>query len=230
MQVPLAVSIGKSRVVDAGDLDAVIADYLASFEAVRHVADFVVVNVSSPNTKNLRSLQGDHAARLLDALSSQNLRGAKKPLLLKIAPDLEDSNIRELAARTMVCGFSGLVATNTSVARSGLVTAEKELTAIGQGGLSGAPIFERARSVVRIVREAAGDQAVIVGVGGIETGERAALMLDAGADLLQVYTGLVYEGPRLVRELVEASSASSWRGRSQRAPHEATRGALSREA
>ncbi len=223
MQVPLAVSIGKSRVVDASDLDAVVADYLASFDAVRGVADFVVVNVSSPNTKNLRSLQGDHAARLLEALASANRRGRERPLLLKIAPDLEDASIGELAARTMASGFSGIVATNTSVARAGLATPESAVVAIGQGGLSGAPIFERATRVVRIVREAAGREAVIIGVGGIESGARAAAMVAAGADLLQLYTGLVYEGPALVQELVAATAAPGGvEGRAGAAARQAT--------
>jgi dihydroorotate dehydrogenase len=203
VRVPVGVSIGKSRSVPADDLAAVVADYVASFEAVRDVADFVVVNVSSPNTAGLRDMQGrEHAHALLSALAQ---RGPQARLLVKIAPDLDEAQIEAMLAVVEEVGLTGVVATNTTVSRADLVTDARRVEAIGAGGLSGPPLRARALEVVLRVRTRLGKEAVVVGVGGVETADDAMALVRAGADLVQMYTGFIYGGPgtpgRIAREL-----------------------------
>jgi dihydroorotate dehydrogenase len=196
--VPIGVSIGKSRSVPLDPLDAAIADYLASLRAVRDAADFVVVNVSSPNTKDLRALQAADIARaLFDAL----VRETSRPILVKIAPDLSDDDVDAICAEADRAGLAGVVATNTTIRREGLATNEAEIARVGAGGLSGPPLFARALSVVKRARERLGPNACVIGVGGVDSTETARTMLEAGADLVQAYTGLVYEGPLLARRI-----------------------------
>jgi dihydroorotate dehydrogenase len=212
--VPVGVSIGKSRAVPVDDLDAVVADYLAALDAVQGVADFVVVNVSSPNTAGLRTMQArDHARSLLSALRA---RAAGSRLLVKIAPDLGDAQLEDVLSVVEEVRLDGVVATNTTIARSDLATASERVEAIGAGGLSGPPLRRRALDVVRRVRARLGREIVVVGVGGIETADHAMAFVRAGADLVQMYTGFVYEGPlsaaRMGRELgrrVEQVGAAS---------------------
>jgi dihydroorotate dehydrogenase len=195
MGVPLGISIGKSRVVAADDIEAVVADYQASFTEVRKVADFVVANVSSPNTKDLRAMQSASSSRVLfTALAHDNAEGRSVPLLVKIAPDLSDAALDALLSVVDETKLAGVVATNTTVARSGLVTDAAAVEAIGAGGLSGAPLRARALETVVKVRARLPD-VVVVGVGGVECAEDAQALLDAGADLVQMYTGFVYGGP-----------------------------------
>ncbi len=213
VRVPIGVSIGKSRVVAADALDAVIADYTASFDAVRPVADFVVVNVSSPNTVGLRGLQGrEHARALLSALRERD-RAAR--LLVKIAPDLDDAQIEDVLAVVEEVGLNGVVATNTTIARRDLRTDAKRVEAIGAGGLSGAPLRGRVVPIVKRVRARLGAKVTVIGVGGVERAEHAQALLHAGADLVQMYTGFVYEGPgapaRIARGLL-ASGALAQQG------------------
>ena len=199
--VPVGMSIGKSRAVSVEDLDAVVADYVASTEAVRDVADFVVVNVSSPNTAGLRSMQaGEHARALLSALAT---RTVGKPLLVKIAPDLDDAGLEALLAVAKEVKLAGVVATNTTIGRTGLATGAAQVEAIGGGGLSGPPLRARALEVVRRVRAALGPDAVVVGVGGIERAEHAMALVKAGADLVQMYTGFIYEGPGIASRIAK---------------------------
>jgi dihydroorotate dehydrogenase len=205
VRVPIGISIGKSRAVKVDDLEAVVADYVASMDAVREVADFVVVNVSSPNTAGLRSMQaGAHARTLLAALAA---RAGSKPLLVKIAPDLDDAGLEALLAVVTEVKLAGVVATNTTIARTGLATGAATVEAIGAGGLSGPPLRARAIEIVRRVRARLGPEAVVVGVGGIERAEHALSFVRAGADLVQMYTGFVYEGPgvagRIARDLAD---------------------------
>ncbi len=212
--VPTGVSIGKSRAVPVDDLDAVVADYLRAYDAVRDVADFVVVNVSSPNTAGLRTMQArDHARSLLSALRA---RAAGSRLLVKIAPDLDDSQLEDILAVVREVGLDGVVATNTTIARSDLATDPVRVEAIGGGGLSGPPLRRRSLEVVRRVRARLGREIVVIGVGGIETADDAMALVRAGADLVQMYTGFVYGGPlsaaRIGRELarrVEREGAAS---------------------
>jgi dihydroorotate dehydrogenase len=209
--VPIGMSIGKSRSVDASDMAAVVRDYVESFRAVRAAADFVVVNVSSPNTAQLRALQGaDHARTLLQALMEENDRGVALPplpLLLKVAPDLEDDGLDALVGVVRECKLAGIVATNTTLRRTGLRTAAGIVARMGAGGLSGPPLAERAVEVVRRVRRGLGPEPVVIGVGGIETAADALRMLEAGANLLQLYTGFVYQGPTTARDIHRGLSA-----------------------
>ncbi len=195
--VPVGISIGKSRDVPVEPITGVIDDYLASFRQARRAADFVVVNVSSPNTKDLRAIQGAELARaLLGAIKAERDAGDRKPpLLVKIAPDLSDADLEALLAVVESIGLDGVVATNTTIARAGLATAAREVDAIGAGGLSGPPLRSRSLEVVTRVRARLGRKITVIGVGGIETGEHALQFLRAGADLVQLYTGLIYGGP-----------------------------------
>ncbi|MBI2394230.1 MAG: quinone-dependent dihydroorotate dehydrogenase [Deltaproteobacteria bacterium] len=204
--VPVGFSIGKSRVVDVDPIEGAIEDYLASFRAVHPVSDFVVVNVSSPNTKNLRALQGADVARaLLSALVRENQ--GRKPLLLKIAPDLGDADLEALLAVVDEVGLDGVVATNTTIGRADLRTPREVVDAIGAGGLSGPPLRLRAREIVRRVRARLGKKITVVGVGGVENAGDVLALVRAGADLVQMYTGFIYGGPftprRIARELGE---------------------------
>jgi dihydroorotate dehydrogenase len=193
VSIPVGLSIGKSRAVPADDLDAVVADYLRAFDAVRGSADFVVVNVSSPNTVGLRSMQSrEHARTLLGALRG---RDASARLLVKIAPDLDEAQLEDVLSVVEEVGLAGVVATNTTTARAGLRTAPERVTAIGAGGLSGAPLRGRVGPIVRRVRARLGRKVVVVGVGGIESAADAIALVRAGADLVQMYTGFVYAGP-----------------------------------
>ena len=212
--VPIGVSIGKSRAVDPGDLQAVVSDHLAAFEAVRGVADFVVVNVSSPNTSGLRTLQaGEQARVLLGAVSNRAI--GSPPVLVKLAPDLDDRGIEELLAVVDETGLAGVVATNTTVARAGLATSRRKVEAIGAGGLSGPPLRSRALEVVRRSRARLGRTRAVIGVGGVERAEHALALVRAGANLVQMYTGFIYEGPaapaRVARELAALVSQAGAR-------------------
>ncbi len=202
-RVPIGVSIGKSRSVPIEPLAGVLADYLVSFRAVQPIADFVVVNVSSPNTKDLRAMQAADVARpLFEALRTEALRAARPvPILVKIAPDLADDAIDAIVDEAKRAGLAGVIATNTTIAREGLATPPGFVESIGGGGLSGKPLFARALSVVKRVRARLGDDACVIGVGGIDSAETALAMLRVGANLVQIYTGFVYEGPLLPRAI-----------------------------
>jgi dihydroorotate dehydrogenase len=216
------MSIGKSRVVGLDPIDDAVEDYRASFREVRGVADFVVVNVSSPNTKDLRRMQGGAIARtLLSALARDNAArseadGRRVPLLVKIAPDLSDTELEELLDVCEEVHVDGVVATNTTLARAGLATERAEIERIGTGGLSGPPLRARALEVVGRVRARLGPEVTVVGVGGIETADDAMALIRAGANLVQMYTGFIYEGPMVARTIargllqrVEESGAAS---------------------
>jgi dihydroorotate dehydrogenase len=208
--VPVGVSIGKSRAVaiDPEDLAPAIDDYVASFRAAREEADFVVVNVSSPNTKDLRALQGGALARtLLAALVSENGAGRRVPLLVKVAPDLADAELDALLHVVKQLGLSGVVATNTTLSRSGLRTDAAEVTEIGAGGLSGPPLKARALEVVRAARARLGRGPTVIGVGGIATVDDVMEFVRAGADLVQLYTAFVYGGPFLAARLADELDA-----------------------
>lgn len=181
-------------------------DYRRCFEALFPVVDYFVVNVSSPNTPGLRALQEkEPLTRLLQELQEKNrAQPAPKPLLLKIAPDLTDEQLDDIADIVRATGLSGVIATNTTIARTGLRTPEQTVAAIGAGGLSGAPVRARATEVIRYLRQKLGPDPVIIGVGGIDSAAAAREKLAAGANLVQVYSGLVYEGPGLVREIAQA--------------------------
>jgi dihydroorotate dehydrogenase len=205
--VPIGVSIGKSRAVPVDDMSAVVADYLASFEAVQAVADFVVVNVSSPNTKNLRAIQrAEAASALLTAIAAARDRRAdadtrRLPLLLKVSPDLDEEALDALLDVVASARLDGLVATNTTITRSGLRTPPDVVEAMGEGGLSGPPLRETARRFVRRARARLGSGATIIGVGGVSSADDVRALRDAGADLCQLYTAFIYEGPGLAARI-----------------------------
>jgi dihydroorotate dehydrogenase len=213
--VPVGVSIGKSRAVPVGEVQRVVDDYVAAFMPVRAMgADFVVVNVSSPNTKDLRTMQAAPLARmLLGELAKKNAgrAGAAVPLLVKIAPDLDDAGVEALLAVVEEVGLAGVVATNTTTARMGLTTDAARVEAIGAGGLSGPPLRARALDVVRRVRARLGRATTVIGVGGIETAADAMAFVRAGADLVQLYTGFVYEGPGVAGRIARGMAAEAER-------------------
>ncbi len=190
--VPLGISLGKSKVTP---LDAAVDDYLTSYELLRPYADYIAVNVSSPNTPGLRSLQDrSHLDTLLTALV-----GAV-PVLVKIAPDLTDPAIAELLQVCVDRGAAGIIATNTTLERGNLDPGDQS-RAGEAGGLSGAPLTVRARKVVHFVHQETGGKLPIIGVGGILDPDDATRMFDAGASLVQLYSGFIYRGPALVRRI-----------------------------
>ena len=200
-QCVLGVNIGKSRAVP---IEAAIPDYLATFAAVYDVADYVAVNVSSPNTPHLRELQKAAPLReLLNALQAQNhelaqLRsGPARPLLLKIAPDLDENEIEAIIDVAMSTNISGVIATNTSVNREGLQTPPDVVKEFGEGGLSGAPLRSRSNQVIAFIHRLTRGKLPIIGVGGVFTAQDAWEKICAGASLIQLYTGFIYEGPRV---------------------------------
>lgn len=180
-------------------------DYKICFEALFPYVDYFVVNVSSPNTPNLRALQ-DKAplSKLLHLLQQLNrAKTAPKPILLKIAPDLTDGQLDDILDIVEDTQIDGLIATNTTISRDGLQTPPQQVTSMGAGGLSGQPVKKRATEVIRYLHQKSGGSVTIIGVGGIAKPEDALEKLDAGASLVQVYTGLVYEGPGMVRRINE---------------------------
>jgi dihydroorotate dehydrogenase len=189
----LGVNIGKTKAVPD---DAAEADYVASTERLAAYADYLVVNVSSPNTPGLRELQAVARLRpLLRAVREAADRTAPRrvPLLVKIAPDLTDDDIDAVADLAVELGLDGIVATNTTIARDGLVSDPR--LADEAGGLSGAPLKQRSLDVLKRLHDRVGDRLVLISVGGIETADDAWERLRAGATLIQAYTGLIYGGP-----------------------------------
>ncbi|MDQ3615141.1 MAG: quinone-dependent dihydroorotate dehydrogenase [Actinomycetota bacterium] len=206
--VVLGVNIGKTKAVPDDDEAAVIGDYEKSTGLLAPYADYLVVNVSSPNTPGLRDLQTVTRLRpLLTAVRRQAdaVTERRVPLLVKIAPDLSDADVRAVADLVGKLGLDGVVATNTTIRRGGLVSDEREIADVGAGGLSGQPLRERSLEVLALLRESLGTEMVIISVGGVFTSSDAQERLRAGATLLQAYTALVYEGAfwpsRLQREL-----------------------------
>lgn len=201
--IPIGVSIGKTKLVAVEDA---VADYLASLEAVAPHADYVAINVSSPNTPNLRTLQdGGALAGLTAALVARaaELDANPVPIFVKIAPDLSWEQIDEVLASCVAAGIAGLIATNTTLGRDGLAPSDAGL-ADQAGGLSGAPLTARALEVVRYVAEHTG--LPVIGAGGIMTADDGQRMFDAGAALIQLYTGFIYHGPGLIAAINAADT------------------------
>ena len=193
--VPIGANIGKTKVVDAADAPA---DYTASARLLGPLADFVVVNVSSPNTPGLRDLQAVESLRpLLQAV----LDTVQVPVLVKIAPDLSDDDVDAVADLAVELGLAGIVATNTTISRAGLRTADDLVEEIGAGGVSGRPVAARSLEVLRRLHARVGGRIALISVGGIETVDQAWERILAGASLLQGYTGLIYGGPFWTRRI-----------------------------
>ena len=203
----LGLNIGKNA---ATPIENAVDDYLVGLEGVYPHADYVVINISSPNTKDLRALQSDEA---LDALLNQlqarrqtlvARHGRTVPMFVKIAPDLDETQVGVIAATLQKNGIDGVIAANTTTSREavkGLPHADEA------GGLSGKPVFEASNQVIRQLRAALGPRYPIVGLGGVMSGPDARAKLEAGADLVQIYTGLIYKGPELVTECAKALRA-----------------------
>ncbi|MEU4430687.1 quinone-dependent dihydroorotate dehydrogenase [Nocardia rhamnosiphila] len=193
--VPIGANIGKTKVVDAAHA---AEDYATSARLLGPLADFVVVNVSSPNTPGLRDLQ---AVESLRPVLTAVLDSVRVPVLVKIAPDLSDEDIDAAADLAVELGVAGIVATNTTIGRTGLASDPDKVAAIGAGGLSGPPVADRSLEVLRRLYARVGDRLVLVSVGGIETPEQAWERILAGASLLQGYTGFIYGGPLWTRSI-----------------------------
>jgi dihydroorotate dehydrogenase len=195
----LGINIGKNKNTPNENADA---DYLYCFEKLFPYADYFVVNVSSPNTPDLRALQDKKP--LLQLLSTlQNLNNQKltpKPILLKIAPDLNEEQLDDVVDILKITKLAGVIATNTTIDRSELTTNADVVKNIGAGGVSGFPVKKRSTEVIQFLRKKLDKEVVIIGVGGINTYEDAKEKLEAGANLIQIYTGLVYEGPSIVKK------------------------------
>ncbi|WP_134773841.1 quinone-dependent dihydroorotate dehydrogenase [Ornithinimicrobium flavum] len=202
VRIPVGVSIGKNKDTP---VERAVEDYRTCVRALDGLADYLAVNVSSPNTPGLRSLQD--AGPLAELIGEVVRSAAGVPVLVKLAPDLGDEALEEAVGVALGSGASGFVATNTTLSREGVHPAERVRAEAETGGLSGAPLTLRARDVVRRVRRLT--DAPLVGVGGVMTGADARALVDAGADLVQLYTGLVYAGPALVGEAVAATGPVS---------------------
>ncbi len=201
-RIPVGINLGKSKVAE---LDRAVDDYLASFARLADYADYLVLNVSSPNTPDLRKLQDEDRLReLLGAISAANharrdAGRSRKPLLLKIAPDLSFPQIDAVLAALLEFGFDGIIATNTTLARPGFFAAVDQA-----GGLSGRPVRRRSTEIINYIARATGGRLPIIGVGGIHGPADAGEKLDAGATLVQIYTGMIYRGPFFARDLARA--------------------------
>lgn len=192
----IGVNIGKSRVVDVDDA---VEDYLTSTRLLAPVADYLVINVSSPNTPGLRGLQ--ELDRLEPLLRAVKAECGRTPLLLKIAPDLEDDAVVRIARLVTETGLDGIIATNTTISREGLSTPAARVEEMGAGGLSGAPLKRRSLEVLRLIRDAVPAELCVISVGGVETAEEVNERLEAGATLVQGYSAFIYRGPLWGREI-----------------------------
>ncbi len=201
--VVIGGNIGKNKITpneNAGD------DYEKCFETLYPVVDFFVVNVSSPNTPNLRDLQekGPLTELLLRLKKLNATKPKPRPILLKIAPDLTDGQLDDIIDIVKTTGIDGVVATNTTISRANLTTPKPKLETIGMGGLSGKPLTKRSTEVIHYLSEKSGRAFPIIGVGGVHSPEDAIEKLEAGASLVQLYTGFIYEGPGLAKRINKA--------------------------
>ncbi len=203
----LGINIGKTKVVSEDDEAAVIDDYRLSAGLLAPYADYLVVNVSSPNTPGLRDLQAvERLAPLLAQVRrrADEVSGERRvPLLVKIAPDLSDDDVLAVADMALATGLDGIIATNTTISRDGLRTPADQVAEVGAGGLSGAPLAARAAEVLRLLRGRVGEELTLIGVGGIGDAAEASARLAAGATLIQAYTGFIYGGPSWPRRLLK---------------------------
>jgi len=180
-----------------------VEDYLACFNELYDVVDYFVINISSPNTPGLRQLQEreplQHLLKSVQTLNSQKPR--RKPVLLKIAPDLNETQLDDIIDIVKETGLDGIVATNTTISRSGLTTDENKIKQIGDGGLSGKPLTARSTQVIRYIVQKSQGTILVIGAGGIHSAQDAIEKLQAGAVLVQLYTGFIYEGPGLIKKI-----------------------------
>ncbi|MFA5607219.1 MAG: quinone-dependent dihydroorotate dehydrogenase [Leucobacter sp.] len=202
----IGVNIGKSRVTEVEDATA---DYVWSTERLAPIADYLAVNVSSPNTPGLRGLQ--ELELLEPLLAAVRDAAGDTPLLVKIAPDMADEQIDGIVALAVRLGLDGVIATNTTIGREGLTATESEIEAIGAGGVSGAPLRARSLEVLRRIRSTAPEELCVISVGGVTTVEDVLERLRAGATLVQGYTAFIYEGPLWARTINRGLRRAGWR-------------------
>ncbi|WP_204103167.1 MULTISPECIES: quinone-dependent dihydroorotate dehydrogenase [Spirulina sp. CCY15215] len=201
--IPIGINLGKSKITP---LEAAAEDYLGSFQRLQNLGDYFVINVSSPNTPGLRSLQNSQQlSSILDVIQQENQ--AAKPILVKIAPDLEWEAIADVLKLAKIYKLAGIIATNTTIRKdnlkTGIISATGNPVREEAGGISGKPLRDRTTEVIRFIWQQTEGQLPIIGVGGIFTSEDAWEKITAGASLIQVYTGLVYEGPWLIKRVLE---------------------------
>ncbi|PZO39826.1 MAG: dihydroorotate dehydrogenase (quinone) [Pseudanabaena frigida] len=203
LNIPLGINLGKSKVTEISDAKF---DYAESLRSLYDFGDYFVVNVSSPNTPNLRDLQA--TAQLGAILAELNpINTANKPILVKIAPDLNDADIIEIVKTSQAFGVAGIIATNTTISRQNLTTSYLSITGKSvteeAGGISGQPVRDRSLQVISLIWQTTQGSLPIIGVGGIFTAEDAWQKITAGAAIVQVYTGLIYEGPMIVKQILK---------------------------
>ncbi|MBC9928417.1 MULTISPECIES: quinone-dependent dihydroorotate dehydrogenase [unclassified Leucobacter] len=203
----IGVNIGKSRVTSVEDA---VGDYVTSAGRLAPIADYLAVNVSSPNTPGLRGLQDE--ALLSPLLSAVRAAIGDTPLLVKIAPDLDDEQIDGIVDLVVELGLDGIIATNTTIGREGLHASAAEIERIGAGGLSGQPLADRSLAVLRRIRSRAPQSLCVIAVGGVTTPEDVRDRLEAGATLVQGYTAFLYEGPLWARAINRGLVRLGWRG------------------
>lgn len=193
-------NIGKNKVTPN---EEAVNDYVIGFNELFDVVDYFVVNVSSPNTPNLRELQEkEPLTNLLNTLQQLNLKKTKpKPILLKIAPDLTNTQLDDIIDIVKSTNIAGVIATNTTISREGLSYDKSEIEKIGMGGLSGKPLTKRSTEVIKYLKQKSNNAFPVIGVGGIHSAEDAIEKLNAGADLIQLYTGFIYNGPKLISDI-----------------------------
>ncbi len=199
LSIPLGINIGKNAKTPIEDA---MNDYLMGFKTVRDFADFLVVNVSSPNTKNLRTLQQAKRLKIiLEALQEENQKGTPVPLLVKMSPDLQTEDCVRSLETAVDAGFQGAIISNTTISRDGIPNAER----YGDGGMSGAPLFDASTQKLKEIVQHFRDSPIdFIGVGGVMNGEQAVQKRAAGAELVQAYTGFIYGGPTFAAQLCEA--------------------------
>ena len=202
-QLIIGGNIGKNKWTPN---EEALNDYLICFDALFDEVDYFVVNVSSPNTPNLRALQEKGPLmELLSTLQQKNeAKATPKPILLKIAPDLTNEQLDEIIEIVQETKIAGLIATNTTISREGLITPSAEVEALGAGGVSGKPLTERSTEVIRYIHTKSKGSIPMIAVGGIHTAKDALDKIDAGATLVQLYSGFIYEGPGLIKEINQA--------------------------
>ncbi len=193
-------NIGKNKITEN---ENAVSDYEACFHSLFDVVDYFVVNVSSPNTPNLRALQDkEPLTKLLNHLQKLNYTKEKpKPILLKIAPDLSNEQLDEIIDIVKETKIAGVIATNTTISREGLHYTKEEIEKIGAGGLSGKPLTQRSTEVIKYLKTKSNNAFPVIGVGGIHSAQDALDKIKAGADLIQLYTGFIYEGPALIKKI-----------------------------
>ncbi|MCR5454549.1 MAG: quinone-dependent dihydroorotate dehydrogenase [Bacteroidales bacterium] len=201
-KVVVGGNIGKNKITPN---DQAVSDYIKDLQALHDYVDYIAVNISSPNTPNLRELQNKEPLKqLLSALKEEDKKFAKsKPILLKIAPDLTEGQLDDIVAIVREVGIDGIIATNTTIARDGIDYTKEEIEAFGAGGMSGQPVKKRSTEVIRYLHQKTNGEIPIIGVGGISDADDVREKLEAGATLVELFTSFIYNGPACVKKILK---------------------------